>query len=77
VSAQRLADACALLDFPLESPRQMTPAGNAALQGDVLVSPIAVWELTRKESLGQLRPLPRVRGRFAGYLAEKGFLSVW
>ncbi len=51
----------------------MTPAGNQAMAAPVAVSPITIWELTRKESLGNLRPLPRVRGSFADYLVAKGF----
>jgi len=73
VSARYLADACALVDFLLQSPGTMTPAGNAAMAADVLVSSITVWELTRKQSLGKLPPLPKVRGRFTDYLADKGF----
>lgn len=68
-----VADACALVDFLLEPLGSMTAAGNAAMSGEVAVSPITVWELTRKASLGKLRPLPGRPGRFAAYLGEKGF----
>jgi PIN domain nuclease of toxin-antitoxin system len=73
VSPRHVADACALIDFLLNPVGAMTPAGNAAMAGEVSVSPITVWELTRKASLGKLPPLPAVRGSFADYLAGKGF----
>jgi PIN domain nuclease of toxin-antitoxin system len=73
VSPGYVADACALVDFLLEPVGLMTQAGNAAMAGDVAVSPITVWELTRKAALGKLRPLPTAHGTFADYLAAKGF----
>jgi PIN domain nuclease of toxin-antitoxin system len=76
VSPRFLADACAIIDFFLEPTGSMTHAGNAAMAALPAISPITVWELTRKASLGKLRPLPMVRGRFAGYLANKGLPSL-
>jgi PIN domain nuclease of toxin-antitoxin system len=39
----------------------MTEAGKRVMEdGDVFVSPITVWEITRKAALGKLvRPMPR------------------
>ena len=55
-----LADACALVVyFGAGDPRAgLGPEGLAAMNGaDVAVSPISVWEITRKMALGKLRPL--------------------
>jgi PIN domain nuclease of toxin-antitoxin system len=76
VSPPFLADACALVDFLLEPTGFMTQAGSAAMAGDVAISPITVWELTRKASLGKLRRLPTAHGSFADYLVAKGFLAL-
>ena len=51
----------------------MSEAGLAAMQGEVTVSPITVWELTRKVALGKLPPLPAIDGRFARWLVAQGF----
>ena len=51
----------------------MSKAGIDAMCGDVAVSSITVWELTRKAALGKLPPLPTVNGGFAGWLASQGF----
>jgi antitoxin (DNA-binding transcriptional repressor) of toxin-antitoxin stability system len=42
----------------------MSDAGLEAFQGDVAVSPITVWELTRKTAQGKLPPLPTEGGSF-------------
>ncbi len=68
-----LADACALIVFFAADGDTMTEAGLAAIQGEVAVSPITVWELTRKTALGKLPPLPAVEGSFARWLATQGF----
>lgn len=68
-----LADACALVTFFARDSAGMTVAGVAAMQGDVAVSAITVWELTRKASLGKLPPLPATEGSFAQWLASGGF----
>ena len=73
MTATFLADACAMVDFLLEPVGSMTQAGSVAMTGDVDVSPITVWELTRKASLGKLRRLPTERGSFANYLTARGF----
>lgn len=73
MNAPSLADACALLEFFANSGAIMTEAGIAAMQGEVAVSPITVWELTRKAALGKLPPLPTANGSFAGWLASQGF----
>ena len=68
-----LADACALIAFFAGDGATMTAAGLAAMQSDVAVSPITVWELTRKASIGKLPPLPVVGGSFARWIAAQGF----
>jgi PIN domain nuclease of toxin-antitoxin system len=73
VSGGALADACALIAYFAADGATMTPAGLAAMEGDVAVSPITVWELTRTASLGKLPPLPAVDGSFARWLA-RGFV---
>ena len=48
-----LADACALIVFMAEG--TMSPAMRAVMEtGDVAVSPVTVWEITRKASIGKL-----------------------
>lgn len=68
-----LADACAIIAFFADGGTTMTEAGVAAMQGDVAISPITVWELTRKAAIGKLQPLPTVGGSFAQWLVEQGF----
>ena len=69
-----LADACALLAFFTGS--GMTPVGIAALQGDVSISAITVWELARKSALGKLPPLPGAPGLFSDYLTSQAFAPL-
>ena len=69
-----VADACALIAFFADA---APPRATAAMRADaVAVSPITVWELTRKAALGKLPPLPRSEGSFAGYLEAEGFLPL-
>lgn len=71
-----LADACALVAFHGYGGDTMTSEGLVAMrQGDVLVSPITVWEINRKVALGKLqRPVPPgFIGSFADYLRERGY----
>jgi PIN domain nuclease of toxin-antitoxin system len=68
-----LADACAIIVFLLEPVGSMGPAGTAAMNGDVLVSPITVWEISRKTALGKLPAFPGRTCSLARYLAERGF----
>ncbi len=69
-----LADACALVAFFGDDGASMTPSGITAMAGEVAVSPITVWKLTRKSALGKLPPLPTADGSFAGWLARRGLL---
>jgi len=64
-----LADACALIVFHGYGGQTMSSLGKAAISvGDVFVSPITVWEITRKIALGKLeRPAPP---GFDGSLSE-------
>jgi PIN domain nuclease of toxin-antitoxin system len=71
-----IADACALLAFFGAGDSAMGPAGVNAMRGDVMVSPITVWELTRKAASGKLPPLPTLRGSFALHLVALGFRDV-
>jgi len=73
VAVRHLADACALLAFFGAGDSPMTQAGISAMQGEVWISPVTVWELTRKASIGKLPKLPAPTGTFAGYLARLGF----
>ena len=68
-----LADACALLSFFGTSELRLTERGRDAMHGVVAISPVTVWELSRKASTGKLPPLPRLNGSFARYLASQGF----
>jgi PIN domain nuclease of toxin-antitoxin system len=64
-----IADACALIVFQGYGGQTLSSAGKAAIgAGDVFVSPITVWEISRKMTLGKLeRPAPP---GFAGSLSE-------
>ncbi len=70
---RHLADACALLAFFGTGDSPMTQAGILLMQGEVWVSPVTVWELTRKASIGKIPTLPAPTGSFAGHLAQLGF----
>jgi PIN domain nuclease of toxin-antitoxin system len=64
-----LADACALIVFHGYGGQTMSDAGRSAMgHADVFVSPMTVWEISRKVALGKL-PHPRPPG-FNGSLAE-------
>jgi PIN domain nuclease of toxin-antitoxin system len=68
-----LADACALLAYFGAGDVGISSLGLEPFAGEVAVSPITVWELTRKATLGKLPPLPTDRGSFARHLAGLGF----
>jgi PIN domain nuclease of toxin-antitoxin system len=71
-----LADACALIAFHGYGGETMSQAGKTALStGDVFVSPITVWEITRKVALGKLdRPCPPgFNGSLAAWLRSAGY----
>jgi PIN domain nuclease of toxin-antitoxin system len=54
----------------------MTQAGKHIMEdGDVFVSPITVWEITRKAAQGKLaRPVPRdYTGGFSSWLNDMGY----
>jgi hypothetical protein len=54
-----LADACALIVFHAEGGAGMSAAGLAAMRGgDVAVSALTLWEITRKVAQGKLPPVP-------------------
>ena len=70
-----IADACALIAFHAAGGATMTAGGVEAMRsGEVLVSPVTVWEIARKVALGKLAPLPPgPDGSFAGYLRAQGY----
>jgi PIN domain nuclease of toxin-antitoxin system len=74
VAGGAFADACALISFFADAGAGMTVVGRQAMLGDVVVSSITVWELTRKARLGLLPPLPEENGSFSSWLAGRGFL---
>jgi PIN domain nuclease of toxin-antitoxin system len=71
-----IADACALLAFFGGGDLSMSRTGISAMRGEVMVSPITVWELTRKAAAGKLPPLPMARGSFALHLVALGFRDL-
>jgi PIN domain nuclease of toxin-antitoxin system len=71
-----LADACALVAYFGAASTGMSAAGEAAMQSDVAVASVTVWELTRKAAIGKLPPLPTEQGSFSRYLRTLGFQSA-
>jgi PIN domain nuclease of toxin-antitoxin system len=71
-----LADACALIIYHGLAAASMTDEGRHVMEdGDVFVSPITVWEITRKAALGKLaRPMPGdYSGGFSSWLNDVGY----
>jgi PIN domain nuclease of toxin-antitoxin system len=71
-----LADACALIAFHGFGGQTMSGAGKVAMShGDVLVSPVTVWEISRKVAIGKLaRPSPSgYDGSLAEWLRQSGY----
>ena len=73
-----LADACALIAFHAGAasggPTPLSPEVLRTLSEDrVQVSPITVFEITQKVSLGKLPPLPIGTLSFAAWLAREGY----
>ena len=71
-----LVDACALIVFHGYGGATMGPATLDIMRtADLFVSPITVWEITRKAALGKLpRPTPAgYEGSFASWLATAGY----
>jgi PIN domain nuclease of toxin-antitoxin system len=74
-----LADACALIVFHGYAGQSMSSAGKAAIStGDVFVSPITVWEISRKIALGKLpRPAPPgFNGTLSEWLHHAGYRTL-
>jgi PIN domain nuclease of toxin-antitoxin system len=74
-----LADACALIMYHGRGAASMSEAGRLVMEeGDVFVSPITVWEITRKAAMGKLaRPMPAdYSGRFSSWLDDTGYRVV-
>jgi len=75
LSDRFLVDACASIAFHGAARLELSPTGLAALRsGDVAVSSITVWEITRKVAIGKLAPLngQDQRGCVA-FLRERGY----
>jgi len=72
------ADACALIAFYGDGARGLSAEGTAALrQGDVAVSAITVWEISRMARLGKLPELPApVALDLTAYLRAQGYRLV-
>ena len=53
----------------------MSAAGLAAMRaGDVVVSAVTVWEISRKVGIGKLAPLhDRAEGSLVGFLERRGY----
>lgn len=70
-----LADACALIVFHAFGGAGMSAAGIAAMRsGQVVVSPVTVWEIIRKAGDGKLPSLPvGANGSFVTVLRETGY----
>jgi PIN domain nuclease of toxin-antitoxin system len=71
-----VADACALIFYHGRGGVGMTEAGRRIMEeGDVFVSPVTVWEITRKAGLGKLAtPMPKdYTGGFASWLGYAGY----
>ena len=74
-----LADACALIVFHGYGGQTMSKAGKTAMStGDVFVSPITVWEISRKVALGKLeRPAPPgFNGTLSEWLRQSGYRAL-
>jgi PIN domain nuclease of toxin-antitoxin system len=71
-----LAEACALIAFHGYGGQTMSAAGRKAMaEGDIAVSPITVWEISRKIALGKLeRPAPPgFNGSLSEWLRQAGY----
>ncbi|MSO99703.1 MAG: PIN domain-containing protein [Acetobacteraceae bacterium] len=71
-----IADACALIVFHGYGGQTMSEAGKLAMShGDVFVSPITLWEISRKVAMGKLeRPAPPgFNGSLAEWLRQAGY----
>ncbi len=73
MSGPALADACAVIAFFTGGGDAMTDAGRAAMRQEAAISPITVWELSRKIAIGRLPPLAIAGGGIARALAQSGF----
>jgi PIN domain nuclease of toxin-antitoxin system len=69
-----LADTCAIIVFYFGGTRGMSRRGIAAMGDGVLVSPVSVWELTRKTNDGKLPP-PKLADakNWLDFLNNRGF----
>lgn len=69
-----IADACAIIVFYELGGKGMSRRGLDAMAGSVLVSPVTVWELTRKTADGKLPP-PRLSDakNWVDFLVNRGF----
>ena len=71
-----IADACALIAFHMYGGSTMSEAGKTAMAtGDIFVSSITLWEITRKIAIGKLEaPAPRrFNGSLSAWLNDAGY----
>lgn len=69
-----LADACALIAFFTEA--ELQPQTRRLMtEGDITVSAITVWEITRKVAAGKL-PANWLEGGLPGLLQQQGFRAL-
>lgn len=73
MSRPALADACALIAFLGDGQATFSTTGLVAMKAPPLVSPITVWEISRKLTLGRLRMLPIMEHGLGSLLADQGF----
>ena len=74
-----LADACALIVFLGYGAKGMSRRARSVMgEGDVFVSAITVWEITRKVALGKLSRTapPGYTGTLAAWLRQTGYRFV-
>ena len=71
-----LADACALIVFHgYDGATMSVPARDAMDHGDVFVSPVTAWEISRKAAIGKLERMvpPDFDGSLSDWLREVGY----
>ena len=65
-----IADACALIVFLADA--SLSTEATLAIQSPAFISPVTVWEMTRKASIGKL-PIRWGDSSLATFLANEGF----
>lgn len=70
-----LADACALIVFrAVARPERIMPRAASIMRAnDVFVSPVTIWEITRKVAIGKLSPLWTPPATLGSSLRAQGY----